>query len=117
MEEVLHSLNLKEEKVVKVAAFKGRWWVMGEENGRWFLVVDGRRWGPYRDVSAPVFSEDASIWAFSYRRDEGYYVVLNGETFGPYEDVPYYSPALSHDGSVRVVVGKEGGWVRGYSQR
>ncbi len=80
-----------------------------EDMGVRYLVIEGRRWGPYRDVAAPVFSDDASVWAFSCKKDDGFYVVVNGEIFGPYGDVPWYSPAISPDGSVWIVVGKESG--------
>jgi len=63
-----------------ISSFKGRWWVMYmEDMGVRYLVIEGRRWGPYRDVSAPVFSDNASTWAFYCQKDDGFYVVVNGE--------------------------------------
>jgi Tol biopolymer transport system component len=76
----------------------GRTFNAGVTHGRFFTVMDGKKYGDsYDGIKDPVFSADGSMFAFVARNGDKNYVVINGSSGAQYDMV--VSPQFSPDGS------------------
>jgi len=67
-------------------------------DGKWYVIINGKEWGPYEVAGDPEFSSDGSSWGFEAKKPGGnWYVIINGKEWGPYE-VAWW-PRFSLDGS------------------
>jgi len=73
---------LAEGKILK----KGR--IVEKPSGESFVIVNRKRFGPYRDIHFPQFSQSGKKWAAEvWREDRQCFLLLNGKEYGPFKYV------------------------------
>jgi hypothetical protein len=73
-----------------------------------YVVIDGKKFGPYEQVLGPYFSGSGSFAAFLYMKNWKHFIDINGKTYDVFQEghIPSYSPDGKRFAFVYVKSGK-----------
>jgi hypothetical protein len=59
-----------------------------------YVVIDGKKFGPYEEALGPYFSVNGSFAAYIYMKNWEHFIDINGKTYDVYQEgyIPSYSP-------------------------
>jgi len=78
-------------------------------NDKIYVVIDGKRHGPYDNATGLLSSSDGEVWCYRIESEEGeYFIVFGGEEYGPYKDVRWMDITPDRRNWIASVEGEDG---------